>query len=236
MTSEEIEVLKLKLYDKLKPSGWADKLKGFILSDEFTKILTQLDSDVIDNERFVPSFKYVFNAFYQCPWDSLRVVIIGQSPYPYIDVADGMAFSCSIGKKPLPSLRYMFADINKTVYPNEPYESDPDLTRWANQGVLLLNSALTTRLNTTDTHFEIWAPFIKYVLDMINSYNPGLVYCFLGKKAQEFAPGLNNNNYKILAFHPASAAHNGTEVWDSSDMWNHVNRILKSTNNSEIKW
>ena len=236
MTSEEIEQLKQKLYEKLKPSGWAAKLKGFILSSDFDKILIQLDREVLDGDRFVPSFKYVFNAFYECPWDQLKVVIIGQDPYPYLDVADGMCFSCSIKKKALPSLRYILDNVNTSVYKGELTSTDPDLKRWANQGVLLLNAALTTTLTKVGTHYDVWRPFMKYVLDIINSYNPGMIYIFMGKVAQEFAPGLNNNNYKILASHPASAAHNGTETWDSGDCWNHANRILKSTNNLEIKW
>lgn len=75
MTLQEIQ---LKIYDKLKPSGWADKLKTFILSAEFGVILQTLYNDVQAGRRFTPILKHLFRAFEECPYDKLKVVVVGQ--------------------------------------------------------------------------------------------------------------------------------------------------------------
>lgn len=234
--SVNIQEIKQKLYDKLKPSGWGDKLKTFIHSSDFEKILLKLESEADEGKRFVPQLKYVFSAFEKCTYEKLRVVIIGQDPYPYVNVPDGMAFSCSIKGKPEASLRYMFDEIERTVYGGEGYEKNPDLTRWADQGVLLLNSALTTTVGKPGVHQILWRPFMAFLLDILGWYNPGIVYVFMGKVAQQWAEGIPDNCHKIFVSHPASAAHMNSERWDSKDAFNEVNRILKKTNNEQITW
>jgi uracil-DNA glycosylase len=235
--SVNIEEIKEKLYTKLKPSGWGDKLKTFILSEDFDKVLKKLESEANEGRRFVPQMKYVFGAFEKCPYDKLRVVIVGQDPYPYLNVPDGMAFSCSLRGKPEASLRYMFKEINKTVYPGvEDYNPDPDLTRWAEQGVLLLNSALTTTVGNPGVHQIMWRPFMSFLFDILSWYNPGIIYVFMGKVAAQWGEVIPDNCYKIFTTHPASAAHASAESWDSKDAFNEVNRILEKTNGEKIIW
>lgn len=235
--SVNIEEIKEKLYQKLKPSGWGDKLKTFILSSDFDKILQKLEAESLDGKRFVPQMKYLFGAFEKCPYDKLRVVIIGQDPYPYVNVPDGMAFSCSLKGRPEASLRYMFKEIGRTVYPDvESYEPNPDLTRWAEQGVLLLNTALTTTVGKPGVHQIMWRPFMSFLFDILSWYNPGIVYVFMGKVAQQWADSIPDNCYKLMTTHPASAAHASAEHWDSKNVFNEINRILKRTNNERIIW
>lgn len=232
MTLQEIQ---LKIYDKLKPSGWADKLKTFILSAEFGVILQTLYNDVQAGRRFTPILKHLFRAFEECPYDKLKVVVVGQDPYPQINVADGIAFSCSEGKVP-PSLRFIFGDIERTIYP-EGHTLDPDLTRWANQGVLMLNTALTCELNKIGSHVELWKPFMRYLFDTLNSYNTGIIYLFLGEKAKEWHTMINGkNNYKMFASHPASAAYRKDKSWSSAGAFRQINVILKKNNGDEIIW
>ncbi len=234
--SVNIEEIKLKIYEKLKPSGWGDRLKSFILSNDFDKILQKLESEAIEGKRFVPQLKHLFTAFEKCPYDNLRVVIIGQDPYPYLGVPDGMAFSCSHRGKPEASLRYMFDEIERTVYGGEGYVREPDLTRWADQGVLLLNSALTTTINKPGVHQILWRPFMAFLFDMLGWYNPGLVYVFMGKVAQQWAEGIPDNCYKLSTTHPASAAHMSMERWDGKDVFNEINKILLKNNGEKITW
>ncbi len=234
--SVNIEEIKQKLYDKLKPSGWDDKLKSFILSEDFSKILQKLESESLEGRRFVPQIKYLLAAFEKCAYGKLKVVIIGQDPYPYLNVPDGMAFSCSLRGKPEASLRYMFDEIERTVYDGEGYSRDPDLTRWADQGVLLLNSALTTTISKAGVHQILWRPFMAFLLDMLSWYNPGLVYVFMGKVAQQWADGMPDNCHKLFVSHPASAAHQSLETWDSKDIFNEVNKLLHKMNGEKITW
>lgn len=227
-----LEEVKLKLIEKLRPSGWADKLRSFIQSSDFDKILIKLYEMREEGKRFTPPLKHVFSAFEKCPVKGLRVVIIGQDPYPYLDVADGMAFSCSITKKPQPSLKFIFESIDKTK------DHDPDLTRWAEQGVLLLNTALTCEIGKVGSHAAIWKDFISYLIDMLNFTDSGLVFILLGAKAQELESIIGDNHYILKASHPASAAHNGTYIWDCKNVWNETNRLLEGNYGKQylINW
>jgi len=126
--------------------------------------------------------------------------------------------------------------IKATVYPDEPVSSDYDLTRWAEQGVLLLNSALTTTIGKPGTHYLLWRPFLLAVLDTLVWNKQGLSYTFLGKKAQEYADLVPANNHKLLVAHPASAAYTGQAGWDCGDMFNQINIYLMSQNEKQIVW
>jgi uracil-DNA glycosylase len=189
-----IEDVKNKLYLKLKESGWGDKLKTFIQSSDFEKILSYLLNEVNQGRRFTPPLKQVFTAFEKCKYSDLKVVIVGQDPYPYEKVADGMAFSCSNDGKIQASLRYMNKAIQHTVYNDLPLDYKSDLTPWAEQGILLLNSSLTTEIGKIGKHYHIWNPFVTFLIDMLNAYNPGLIYVFMGKQAQEWMDQVSDKN------------------------------------------
>ena len=231
-----LEDVKSKLIEKLQSAGWGHILRAFIQSSDFDNILNKLYSLRQEGKRFTPPLKYVFNAFEQCPMNKLRVVLIGQDPYPYLNVADGMAFSCSLTGKPQPSLKFLQHAITQTVYDNdETKEHSPDLTRWAQQGVLLLNTALTCEVDKVGSHYSIWQDFISYLIDMLNFTDSGLVFILLGSKAQELESIIGPNHYILKASHPASAAHNGTNIWDCKDVFNEANRLIEKTNGSEFK-
>ena len=231
-----IEEIKQKLYEKLKSSGWGDKLKTFIISEDFDKLLNTLLKEAQEGRRFTPVLKQVFRAFEECPYKDLKVVIVGQDPYIFHQVADGIAFSCSNVGKIEASLRYIYQAIEETVYPNQEYERTPDLARWSNQGVLMLNAALTTTINKVGQHYEIWKPFMTFLFDVLGYHNSGLVWIFMGKKAEEWAESIPDNHYKLFVSHPASAAHNKQEKWDCKDCFNQVNQIIKQNNNQTITW
>jgi uracil-DNA glycosylase len=234
----DLENIKLQLIQKLKPSGWADRLKGFIHSSDFDEVIQKLIDAKESGKRFTPPMKHVFKAFEECPYNNIRVCIIGQDPYPQLGVADGLAFSCSITGSPQPSLRYIFDAIEETVHQGFPTQQSSDLTRWANQGVLLLNSALTTEINKPATQYDIWQPFLAYVLDILNTTQGSMIFVLMGKKAQEFAELLDEDRHTIFKVsHPASAAYSKS-VWDCQNVFNNVNQVIKQMNGSEycINW
>jgi len=233
----DLEEIKLKLIERLKPSGWAIKLRGFIMSSDFDKILETLYTLRNDGKRFTPPLKHVFKAFEECPLDKLKVVMIGQDPYPYLGVADGIAFSCGITRKPQPSLQKIFEEVEKTVYDGVYLEQDPDLTRWSNQGVLMMNTALTCQVDKVGSHYAIWQPFVSYVIDILSLTNSGLIFCLLGQKAQELEGLITPAHYIHKASHPASAAYS-KGAWNSDDMFNTINSIIHKNNGEEfkIKW
>jgi uracil-DNA glycosylase len=231
----EIEEIKQKLFDKLEPSGWGRVFKSFIFSSEFTDILSKLYTLSITDKRFTPTLKQVFRAFEECPYDNLHTVFIGQDPYPQLGVADGISFSCSNTGRVQPSLRYIFQEIERTVYQGFPSHQDPDLKRWSNQGILMLNTALTTEVDKIGSHYDIWKPFTAYLLDWLNNYNPGLIYVYMGKKAEEWSVLTGDHNDKFTVKHPASAAYNGSK-WDSNDIFNKISELVKSKTGQIITW
>ena len=229
-----LEDIKLKLIERLRTSSWADKLKGFLQSSDFDKVLAELYRLREDGKRFTPPLKQVFRAFEECPYDKLKVIIIGQDPYPYINVADGLAFSCSMTDKIQPSLRNMFEAIEKTVYQEFPTYQDPNLTRWANQGILLLNSALTCQVDKIGSHYNVWKEFIAYTMDILNYTDSGLIFVLMGKQAQELESMIGEHHHVIKVSHPASAAYTKT-TWDCGDMFNEINKIINGQNGPEFK-
>jgi uracil-DNA glycosylase len=236
ISSVNLQEVKENLCLKLKGTGWDDKLKSYLLSDEMDKTLNLLLKEAMDGKRFTPPVKYLFSAFEKCGFDKTEVVFIGQDPYPQLDVADGLAFSCSRQDKAEVSLKSLYDEIKNTV-PEEQRDPNPsnDLKRWADQGILLLNSAFTTTISKPGTHQLLWRPFLINVLDALVWNKPGIVYVFLGKKAQEYMDLIPENNYKIAISHPASAGYSG-RVWDCEDVFNKINKYLESQSKPKIIW
>jgi uracil-DNA glycosylase len=233
MSTIDLKDIQQKLYDKLKPSGWADRLKGFILSDDFHSILKELLGQSQDGKRFTPVLKQLFRVFEECPFDELRVVMIGQSPHPKPGEADGLLFSSTNTGVINATLQKVFGELERTVDPE--YVQNPDLKRWSNQGVLMLNLALTTEIGKPDVHLELWKPFIAYLLDIINSSNTGIVYVFLGDKAKEWRTDISSQNFKWFVTDPVNTTYTNID-WDSGDLFNSINKVLKEYHNKEIIW
>ena len=236
MSTEQInlEEIKEKLIKKLEGTGWDLKLRSFIKSTDFDKILETLYNEREDGKRFTPPLKYIFRAFEECPLNNLKIVVIGQDPYPHMGVADGIAFSCSLTGKPQPSLKHLFSGVNETVHSGLPIEYDPDLKRWANQGVLMLNTALTCQIDKIGSHLAIWQTFVAYLLDMLSLTNSGIIFILLGAKSHEFESMIGDNHYILKASHPASASYTGGK-WDCNDVFNKANSIIEKNNGESFK-
>jgi uracil-DNA glycosylase len=207
----------------------------FLLSKDFLDILNTLYTDSKNDKRFTPTLKDIFRAFKECPYGELKVVVIGQDPYPSINVADGIAFSCSKDEKIQLPLKYIYKEIEDTVYPDG-VRWDPDLKSWSNQGVLMLNTSLTTEINKIGSHAELWNPFTTYLLDMLADYNSGLIYVFMGDKAKEWHKMVPTNNYKFFTSHPVSGHYTKDKKWDSGNLFNQINKVMHKTYGEKIKW
>jgi uracil-DNA glycosylase len=232
-----IEEIKEKFYQKLLPSGWGRVLKSFIFSGDFDNIIFQLVKKSNTGEKFTPLFKDLFRAFEECPYSELCVVIVAQEPHHEINVADGLAFSSKkFPYTPLP-LSLLLQEVNRTVYDNRRESVDGDLTRWSNQGILLLNIALTTTIGKANAaHYEIWKPFISYLFDWLNKYNNGLVYVFMGRKAQEWESFINDSNTKFSLPHPVTGAYTKDKTWDSEELFPKVAEVVENLYNKKLIW
>jgi uracil-DNA glycosylase len=236
-----LQEIKQKLFNKFAINGWDKVFRSFVYSTDFDNIITKLWELSNDDKKFTPPLKQVFRAFMECPLDTLKVIMVGQDPYPTIGVADGIAFSCGNTKKQQPSLKFIFKAVNKTVYSDKKDITtfDPDLTRWSNQGVLMLNTSLTTEINKIGKHIPIWDPFIKYLIDMLNSKDKDYVWVLIGKQAQQNEDLIDNilRNTQILkCSHPASAAYKQDEDWNCNDIFNQVNNALVYDKKPKIIW
>lgn len=230
-----VEDIQEKLYEKLKPSGWGRKLRDFIMSMSFQDILNFLVGEYNAGRRFTPPLKYIFRAFEECPYDKLKVVMILMDPYPQLNTADGIPMSCSLTQREQPSLKFVFDSIER-FYQLENYSRDVDLKRWSNQGVLLLNSALTAQLGLSGKHLKEWRKFTGYLLDVLNTDTSGLVFVFMGRDAQEFADLIGPHHHKILVSHPASAAYRQDKFWDDQGIWGQIDSFIFANYQEKIMW
>lgn len=228
----DIEKLRTNFLIKLQPSGWDRVLKEFVDSERFDVLLTAL-FEKNNLEGITPGLSQIFNAFYECPYKNLSVVMVGQDPYPKPGVADGIAFSCSNTGKVQPSLRTMFREVEK-LYPDG-YIWDPDLRKWTRQGILMLNTAFTTKVGKIGQHYDIWKPFSEYLFNKLAEMNTGIIYIFMGNAAKGWANRVPESNYKLFCYHPAHASYTGGE-WDCNDIFNRVNDILEAKNGFKITW
>lgn len=163
-----------------------------------------------------PAQSDVFRAFKLCPFKDLKVVMLGQNPYPQNGVATGILFGNrkEVDEDNLsPSLNIVKeAAINFEV-PHYCITFDQTLESWAKQGILMLNSALTVEMNKVGSHVMVWRPFIAKLLKNLSECDTAIVYVLFGRQAQTFKPYINSRfNHIIEIEHPAYFARSGTKM------------------------
>lgn len=189
-----------------------------------------------------PNSKKVFKAFQLCSLSSLKVIILGQDPYPQVTskgtIATGLAFANSADTEEnqySPSLEILRESVIDFTIPHNCINFDPSLEKWAKQGVLLLNSALTCEANKPGSHTLIWRPFIVSLLSRLSETYSGLVYILMGTTAQSFMQYINtSSNYVFCVKHPAWYVRQKRRM--PSDIWREVNKILIGLYGRGIDW
>lgn len=226
------------IYDRMVGGigeGWSAMFKG-----EGEKILMNIchqlgKRGVVDKEVICPTSTDVLRAFRECKYSNLKIVFILQDPYHQVingqKIADGIAMSCSYTHVLQPSLRLVYDEIERTV---GHVNRNPDLKCWANQGVLMLNTALTVKHASPGSHVEIWRPFTQYLLKELSNKTSQTIYVFCGANAKSFSH-LVTRGVKYYTVHPAAAAYRGG-MWDSEDLFNNINYVLKNRGLEQIKW
>ena len=227
-----------KFKNNIHPS-WHEKLKGFVQSEECDLLYAHLKKDSKRGKQIAPLSENVWKAFKLCPMDELKVVLMGMSPYHTFKngkpVADGLMMSCSVTGYIQPSLQQLYSALESEYnQPKGTYEVTPDLSYLAEQGVLLLNAALTTEKNKAGSHIEIWEPFIKYLFE--NVLVPlGVPVVFLGKDAGKYQRYMGIFSHSFVVSHPASAAYKGAD-WDSEGVFNKLDKLLMQNNGFSVGW
>ena len=164
--------------------------------NETMKIMGWLKN--INQSTLCPSIKDVFKAFKLCPYNNCRVIFVGQDPYPQRGVAQGVLFGNSSDtpeNKLSPSLQIIKESVINFEIPHNLITFDPTLESWAKQGILMLNSALTTEVGKVGIHTLKWRPFIGSFLKNMSEKNTGIIYVFFGSQAKSLNTYINNNKY-----------------------------------------
>jgi len=237
---EENQLTKLKedLLEKLAVTGWDKVLKAFVYSTDFDVLIRSLYGLKEQKKLFTPDFKYIFNAFFKCPYKDLKVIFIGNEPYVVPDLSDGILFSSGLTNKPQPSIKPILEAVNETVYNSEQIvpEDYYDLSRWSKQGVLMLHSALTTEAYKVDAHKDLWANFRAYLLDTLNLNNSNLQVIFIGDKTKDYEEYFDDTHKKYFVRHPLTSLSEEDGKWQCNNIFNEINDYLEQHNQTKIIW
>ena len=189
----------------------------------------------IDIKTSTPDIKNWFKAFELCSYNDLKIVMLGYDPYPQKGVATGVLFGNSENTIELsPSLNIIKESCINLEVPRNSIIFDPTLESWCRQGILMLNSALTTKIGQTGAHTMIWRPFIKHLLIKLSEYNTGIIYVLFGDIAKSFKPFIGKNNIIIEEKHPAYYARTNTRM--PSKIFTELEQLIKLKYNEKIKF
>ena len=185
--------------------SWKEVLKDEMSTSYFKELMTYVEQQYIaTGDRIFPKKSEIFQALNLCPFASVKVVILGQDPYPTKGFAHGLCFSVEETVFPFPkSLTNIFKELESDT--GKPIHGNGNLRRWAEQGILLLNTVLTVEEGKADSHAgKGWERFTDAVLSVINQEQTEIVYLLWGSKAQTKAEKLDAQQNLILkTVHPS---------------------------------
>ncbi len=191
-------------------AGWKTVLADQFSQPYFDGIVNFLKVEKNAGKTIYPPGPLIFNAFEQTPFDKIKVVLLGQDPYHGAGQAHGLCFSVQTGIKPPPSLVNMYKELHTDIGMAMPHHGN--LEKWAQQGVLMLNTALTVEAAQPMSHSKIgWEQFTDSVIRKISDVKTGVVFILWGKFAQGKAALIDGSKHHILtAAHPSPfSAYNG---------------------------
>jgi uracil-DNA glycosylase len=189
--------------------SWKKILKGEFDKPYFENIVLHLRTERSQGKVIYPPGSLIFNAFNTTPLDKVKVVILGQDPYHGPHQAHGLCFSVQNGVPPPPSVVNIFKELHDDIGVKIP--ANGDLTKWARQGVFLLNASLTVRAGEPMSHSKIgWAQFTDIVIRKISDLKDHVVFLLWGKFAQEKKILIDENKHLVLkAAHPSPLSITG---------------------------
>lgn len=216
-------------------SGWHEALLPEFSLTYFSQLTDYVRSEYANpNYHIYPPAAEIFAAFDATPFRQVKVVIIGQDPYHGPQQANGLAFSVNPSVKMPPSLVNIFKEIADDC--STPFPADGNLDRWARQGVLLLNAALTVREHQAGSHANIgWHRFTDAAVEALNRQRDNLVFMLWGSDAQRKGAGIDRERHLVLcAPHPSPlSAYRG---FFGCKHFSQANQYLINHNKTPIIW
>jgi uracil-DNA glycosylase len=214
-------------------SSWKERLNQEFEQPYFQQLITFVRQEYKTKTVYPPG-KEIFKAFDYCPFDNVRVVIIGQDPYHGPGQANGLCFSVHDGIRMPPSLLNIFKEIQNDLGKSIPVSGD--LSRWANQGVLLLNATLTVRASEAGSHQNKgWEQFTDAVIKKISEEKEHVVFLLWGAYAQKKGEIIDRSKHLVLmSAHPSPfSADRG---FFGNKHFSQTNTYLRSKGLKEIDW
>ena len=214
-------------------NDWDDKLSTIWKSEGFKKFYNKIENEY-NNKIIYPPKDYIFNALKLTSFKDTKVVIVGQDPYHGENEAHGLSFSVQKGIKIPPSLQNIYKELNNDL--GIPIHNEGDLTKWAKEGVLLLNAVLTVEKDNPASHKNMgWELLTDYIIKILNTREEPIVFILWGNFAKEKSKYITNKNHHIIMSpHPSPfSARNG---FFGSKPFSKTNRFLKEKGLKEIDW
>jgi uracil-DNA glycosylase len=217
---------------KIEP-GWKKILQDEFQKPYFGEIVNFLKVEKSQGKTIYPPGPQIFNAFQKTPFDKLKVVLLGQDPYHGAGQAMGLSFSVPPGVKPPPSLVNIFKELHNDLH--IPIPSTGDLTKWAEQGVLLLNASLTVRANEPNSHAKIgWHTFTDSVIYNISMMKQHVVFLLWGAFAKQKQSLIDPSKHLILqTAHPSPFS---VDKFYGCRHFSRTNHYLVQHNTHPINW
>ncbi len=222
----------LKIQDLLQ-NDWKSVLKSTLESEKFT-VLSEKVLQAYRDEVVFPPLNQLFEAFNQCSFENTRVILLGQDPYHGMGQAHGLSFSVPNSIPLPPSLKNIYKELFNDL---GLMRASGDLTDWAKQGVLLLNTSLTVRAGEAGSHASFpWPVFTKAVLNALNTQDKPLVFLLWGNHAQQFASMIDETKHAVIkSAHPSPLAAN-RGGWFGTKPFSKTNDFLISRGMLPIRW
>ena len=215
-------------------SSWKKIIQREMKKNYFENLEKFVDDSYQSNQCFPPE-KLIFNAFKLTPYDSIKVVLIGQDPYHQINQAEGLCFSVSANSSIPPSLKNIFKEINDDLNIDIPFNGS--LKGWALQGVLLLNSVLTVAKNSPESHKNMgWEVFTDRIIKHISKNKNKVVFLLWGNYSIKKEKLIDVSRHLILkSGHPSPLSANRGN-WFGNKHFSKTNIYLEKNNIKPIKW
>jgi uracil-DNA glycosylase len=217
---------------KIEPS-WKEQLQAEFDKPYFQQ-LTEFVRAEYASQTIYPPARLIFNAFDQCPFDQVKVVILGQDPYHGPGQAHGLCFSVNDGVEFPPSLRNIFKEIQSDT--GAPVPRSGNLTRWAQQGVLLLNATLTVRAHQAGSHQKKgWEQFTDSVIRLVSDRLEHVVFILWGNYAISKSECIDQNKHLILkSVHPSPLS--ASRGFFGNHQFSSANKYLMEWGKEPVSW
>ena len=211
------------------PEGWGTFFKDN--KDILQKISDSIHKDISDGISVYPPLELVFNAFELTPLNKIKAIIIGQDCYHGAGQAMGISFSVNKGIKVPPSLVNIFKELDENGFRSR---KDGDLTKWCEEGVLMINASLTVKEALPNSHEKIWRPFTEKLMDFLGEELDKIVVIMWGNEAKKFNSYFDKKVKLLMAGHPSPLNSKGDFL--GNNHFTATNDYLKKVGKEPIDW